>query len=93
MIDTQPFKLQFKCDEARIVEAGGMLFLLIGTKRNTAQDEGVWQNEKGEVQNWDYLSEQVIASGKDEAELKDSADEYERISKLTIEEFLMEQTR
>lgn len=74
------FKEMFSCESARISNPlGDKMFLIIGFKRNTSDDGGVWRDEKGEAKNWDYINETVIASGKTERELIRSAKEYKRL--------------
>ena len=78
----------FKCDTARIIETGDMLFLVIGHKKNTCQDSGVQWLKNGELFDFEYVAESCIASGKTLAELKKSAREYKRISNMTMQQFL-----
>jgi cyclopropane fatty-acyl-phospholipid synthase-like methyltransferase len=77
----------FKCDTARIIKPGGTLFLTIGWNRNTeyerqgGRSEGQWFHN-GQPIDFDYVSEQTIASGKTWKALKQSAEHYARLLKL-----------
>src|SRR5277367_3657217 len=83
------YKAMFDCDEFRIARFPEKIFLIIGNWRSTRDDVGQWERN-GEPIHFRYLSEQVIASGKDEKELFTSAKEYKRISNLTAEQYLYE---
>ena len=78
----------FKCDTARITSPMGKHFLIIGHKRNTKDDPGVWTDENGNRRDWDYVQEQVIASGDNEAELVASAKHYKKLCGMTMEQYL-----
>ena len=69
------------CDSARVVKGlpGSKMFLIIGFKRNTRQDEGVWSDEHGTRKDWDYMQEHCIASGHTFTELVASAWDYKRL--------------
>lgn len=87
----QHFKRMFKCDSARITRPLGTMFLVIGWKRSTRQDQkqtgAFWMDEKGNVKHWTYINESVVASGDTEAELMASARHYKRLTKMTWEQF------
>ena len=82
----QHFKEMFNADAASVQKIGRSLFLIIGTRRKSAD----WYNEKGEPQHFDYLDGKCVASGATIGELEASAREYCRISKLTMEEYFQE---
>jgi hypothetical protein len=84
------YKAMFKCDTVRIAEFPGRMFLIIGWKRNSS---GEWFRLKdGEYEpfDFDYVDEQVVASGRNAKELLKSAEEHRRVSKLTPEQYLRE---
>lgn len=79
------------CDTARISYLSGTMFLVIGFKRNTKEDKDTLAiNEKGEVIHYDYFKEQLVTSGETKEQLLESLKEYQRISKLTGEEYFKE---
>jgi hypothetical protein len=76
------FVQMFGCDAARITNPLGVqMFLIIGHLRNTKQDEGQWIRN-GEPFDFDYLQEQVIASGTTIKELFKSARAYKRMLRM-----------
>lgn len=84
-----------ECDTARIAKPGfdEKMFLIIGFNRNTKDDPGQWCRDsfsKIPVPDWDYVQEKVVASGKTESELIESAKEYQRLCGITMEEYLTE---
>lgn len=83
------FVAMFDCDTARISRYGGEMFLVIGRNRNTRDDPGQWTRD-GEPWHFDYVKETVIASGRTAEELVASAEEYKRLSGITMEEYLAE---
>lgn len=82
------FVRMFKCDTARITSPLGKHFLIIGHNRNTKDNPGVWRDENGNRQDWDYVQEQVIASGDTEAELVASAKHYKKLCGMSMEQYL-----
>lgn len=72
------FREMFDCDEVRISRPLGRMFLILGSRRSTSEDEGQWYRN-GEPVDWDYLAEKVVASGDTEEELIASAEEYKRV--------------
>ena len=82
------FVRMFKCDTARITSLLGKHFLIIGHNRNTKDDPGVWMDENGNRKDWDYVNEQVIASGDTEAELVASAKHYKKLCGMSMEQYL-----
>lgn len=82
------FVRMFKCDTARITSHLGKHFLIIGHNRNTKDDPGVWTDGNGNRRDWDYVKEQVIASGGTEAELVASAKHYKKLCGMSMEEYL-----
>lgn len=77
-ISTARFIRMFGCDTARISRPCGKYFLIIGWNRNTKQDEGHWERN-GEPYDFDYVQEQVIASGETPEALLRSAREYKSL--------------
>jgi hypothetical protein len=65
------------------------MFLIIGFNRNTKDDAGQWM-QNGKPYDFDYVEEHVVALGKTEDELMESAREYQRVRNMTIEEYLRE---
>ncbi|KKN21876.1 hypothetical protein LCGC14_0921050 [marine sediment metagenome] len=88
-MNTRRFIRMFKCDTARITQPGKRMFLVIGHRRSTKDDPGQWERN-GESYDFEYIAEQVIASGDNEAELLASAKEYKRLSGMTMEQYLTE---
>ncbi len=80
-----------KCDTARIINPLGKRFLVIGFNRNTKDNKNYWWERNGKRYDFDYVEEQVIASGNTEDELIASAKEYKRLCNITMEEYLLEQ--
>ena len=79
------------CDVARISQPNedGPMFFIIGFNRNTKDLEGkILIN--GQLQDFDYVEERVIASGYTEKELLESVKEYQRLCGLTMEQYLKE---
>lgn len=81
------FVRMFGCDAARIETPGNRMFLLIGNKRHTRDDPGVWVDQDGNEKQWEYIDWKTIASGDTEAELIASAKKYKRLSKMTWVEY------
>lgn len=85
------YKRMFKCDEVRISKFPGKLFLIVGNWRSTRQDgNGSRWEHNGQPIHFRYLAERVVASGRNEKELFESAEEYKRISKMSPEQYLRE---
>lgn len=80
-----------ECDTARITIPYREMFLVIGFNRNTKDDEGQWVKD-GEPYDFDYVAEQIVASGETEEELLASAREYKRLCGMTMEDYLRELT-
>ena len=80
-----------ECDTARISKPCNRMFLIIGFNRNTKDDEWPWYRN-GEQYDFDYVREQVVASGDTEEELLRSTREYKRLCGITMEEYLSEST-
>ena len=80
------YRRMFHCDNARISKVVGKMFLIIGKRRNTKDDppeHGKWY-KNGELFDFEYLAERVIASGDTEAELLKAAKAYKRmLNRLT----------
>lgn len=77
----------FGCDKARIVQAGDKLFLILGWKRSTRSDAGQWHDSEGRPIHFDYVHEEVVASGAGEDALIASAKEYKELTGLTWSEY------
>jgi len=83
-----------KCDTARISKYDKM-YLVIGFNRNTKDDIGQWCRDSAgndPIPDWDYVAEKVVASGKTDQELIESAKEYQRLCGMTMYEYLLENT-
>ena len=78
-----------ECNTARISNPLNRMFLIIGFNRNTKDDAGQCY-KNGKKWDYDYVREQVVASGNTEKELLTSAREYKRLCGLTMEEYIME---
>jgi hypothetical protein len=80
------FKRMFRCDAARISQPlpNDTMFLIIGRKRHTSEDAGIWIDQQGSEKNWDYLAESCIASGDTEEELMASARKYHDLQGLSM---------
>lgn len=76
------FVRMFGCDTARISEVGGKSFLILGWNRNTRDDAGQW-TRNGKLFNFDYVREQVVASGRGEKQLLASAKKYKKLSSMS----------
>ncbi len=85
------FAEMFGC-AARIIKSTDKMFLIIGQNRNTKDDQGQWEKD-GEPIDFDYVKEQVIASGGTERELIESANEYKRLSELSWEDYFDERMK
>ena len=88
------FVRMFNCDAARIVNPLGVqMFLIIGHKRSTKDDTGQWYRN-GAPYDFEYLKEQVIASGRTVKELWESARTYKRLQRFgSMVDLLEEQTK
>ncbi len=89
MSDTTNYAEMFDCDQFRIYRGTGKMFLILGWKRNTKDDDGQWCKDWEQL-DYDYIKEEVVASGETEAELLESAREYKRLSGMSIEDYLLE---
>jgi hypothetical protein len=78
------FKRMFQCDQVRIPVYEKKMFLVLGYRRNTRQDSGVWM-KNGEPVHYDYIRETVVASGFTVKELVKSAREYRRLMITSME--------
>lgn len=72
------FVEMFDCDEVRISKPCGMMFLILGWRRNTKDGHGQWY-KNGAPLDFDYLEERAVARGADFDELMESAEEYKRV--------------
>jgi len=79
-----------KCDTARITNPMNRIFLIIGFNRNTKDDSGQWVDNNGKNFDFDYIAEKVIASGNTPEELLKSVKEYNRLCKISWEEYFKE---
>jgi len=77
------------CDVGRITTPTGKMYFIAGYNRNTKDDSGQFYKD-GKLYDFDYVHEQVVASGMTEDELIKSCEEYHRICGLTMEEYLKE---
>ncbi len=79
-----------KCDTARISNPlNKRMFFIIGFNRSTKNDEGQWL-KNGELIDFDYINESVIASGCTDKELIESVKEYKRLCDISWEEYFEE---
>lgn len=84
------------CDAVRlsVFHSPPLLFVIIGHNRSTKEDERdygtVWYTDKGNRVDFDYLVENVVASGSSMKELKISVETYHRLSLMTTEDYLTE---
>lgn len=69
--------------------SGGFVFVVAQRLRHTSDFDGIWLDEKGEERAWYYYEQQVICSGRNEEELKESVQLYYGASKQDGLEFLM----
>ena len=89
------FTRMFGCDQARITSPSENHFLILGWKSNTAEDRkknpeaGQWTKD-GVPYDFDYIHEEVVASGRTEAELITYAEHYKRLMGLTMEQYMAE---
>ena len=77
------------CDIVEIECVGGKLFCIIGFRRSTKDDTTSYYEKDGERYDFDYIDRSTIASGKNEPELIDSIRTYAKVSKMTMDEFLL----
>lgn len=68
----------FGRDVARISKPVDRMFLILGTIRNTRKDGPRWYRNNKRI-NFDFISEECVASGNTEDELIQSAEEYKRL--------------
>jgi hypothetical protein len=73
------FKKMFGCDSVRISKPTDRLFLIIGYKKHTKDDTSSAWYKDGERIDFEYIAEQVIASGDSEEELIKSAKHYKNL--------------
>ena len=81
------FTRMFGCDKARIVKAGGLRFLVIGwNRRSVGEWVKTWITADGAPQhsefNFNYVEEKVIASGRTDSQLLQSAKQYKALTKV-----------
>jgi len=82
-----------KCDTARISKYPDKQYLIIGFNRNTKDDSGQWCRDSAgndPIPDWNYVAEKVVASGKTDIELIESAKEYQRLCGMTMYEYFLE---
>ncbi|MGV8086382.1 MAG: hypothetical protein ACP5N1_02005 [Candidatus Woesearchaeota archaeon] len=79
-----------KCDTARITTPMNKMYLIIGFNRNTKDDSGQWIDNNGNKFDFDYVAEKVIASGHTPEELLESVKEYNRLDKISWEDYFKE---
>lgn len=78
-----------KCDTARISKPLDRMFFIIGFNRNTKDDPGQFI-KNGEPYDFDYVQENVIASGYSDDELIENVKEYQRLCGITWEQYFQE---
>jgi len=79
-----------KCDTARISQPGDKMYFIIGFNKNTRDDVHSVTFKNNERFDFEYVQEQVIASGNTEEELIQSVKEYQRLLGMTMEQYLLE---
>lgn len=77
-------------DTARIVKPIDKMFLIVGTRRNTKDDPGCVELN-GERVDYDYVAEQVVASGFTDEDLIESAEKYKMACGMTMQEYIKEE--
>ena len=78
-------------DTARITQpTGALLFLVLGFRRNTRDDGGVWVNQRGERRDWDYIHETVAVSAATVRGLIAEAHRYKRLTDMGMLDYLRE---
>lgn len=88
------FKIMFKCDRVRFINPlEKEIFLVLGTLKNTKEDNGTWSNEDKKLQNWDYFEESTIASGKTIPELISNAKRYKTLRGKRAIDLLLEEIK
>lgn len=75
------------CDNVRICQPLHTMYLIVGYERKS---EG-WVNQDDEPQEFDYLAEQVIASGDTYETLHESLLEYCRVKDMTMDHYMIDQ--
>lgn len=65
------------------------MFLVIGFRRNTRQDQGSWIDQRGRRVDWDYLNERCVASGLNLSELVESARKYRGYRGMTALDYVL----
>lgn len=91
------FREMFGCDQARISTPCGKLFLILGWEENTAAQRerdpncGQWYDECGNPVDFNYIREEVVASGHSAEELKASAAYYKRLLSLSWGDYFRDQ--
>lgn len=84
------FRIMFKCDRVRFINPlTEKIFLVLGTKKNTKETKGVWVDQSGERQDWEYFEESTIASGKNIPELISNAKRYKSLQGKRAIDILM----
>lgn len=76
-----------KFDVARICKPLKRMYLIIGFNKNTKDDAASQWILNGKPINFGYVEEKIVASGNTEDELIDSVKEYDRLSKMSWEEY------
>lgn len=78
----------FKCDTARITSRCDTHFLVLGWNERT---EGEWHDQDGNPKNFDYVREEVVASGKTVKELIASAKHYKKLLGMKWSDYFREE--
>lgn len=76
--------LELDCDTARITSPGETNFLIIGWKRRS---DGEWKTNNQPF-DFDYIQEQIVASGKNKDELIESIDKYAMIKDMEMDKYI-----
>lgn len=82
------FIRMFKCDTARIISPMKTHYLIIGHKKNTlverraGRDCGQWHDANGNTIDFNFIHEDVVASGKTLVKLMESAKRYKQLLRV-----------
>jgi hypothetical protein len=82
------FIRMFKCDTARITSPCDTHFLVLGWNERS---EGQWHDQDGKPKNFDYVREEVVASGKTVKELIASAKHYKKLLGMKWSDYFREE--
>jgi hypothetical protein len=88
------FKKMFRCDSVRISNPMNKFFLIIGYKKHTKDDTlSYYSDGDGNRIDFEYIDEQIIASGKNIKELIMSAKYYKSLQGMSWEEYFKKELK